>query len=222
MTPEVVAFDVHETLAHWPADRVQGIQVQELLDRYGIPVSYQALEAARQAVFFFDAARREIHGYVDFLALQFDRMGLRVSLDLIESIAAMYESRNDMVLFPDTIEALRGVRAAGKRTCAFTTLPKFMLGRAADALLPLLDDYFDISAVGLPKGDRRFYERITESLATSADRVLCVGDDPLGDCRVPAGIGWQAVLLDRSGRHEARHADAFPTISSLSELSRFL
>src|SRR5690606_29799400 len=113
-------------------------------ERFGIPASYQAIEAARQCVLQLDAPRREITGYVDFLALQFDRMGLRVNLDLIESIAAMYEKRCAMVLFDDTTAVLDDLRARRIKVVTFTTLPKFMLGRAAaDALLPRLDAYFD-------------------------------------------------------------------------------
>jgi len=223
MAVEVVAFDVHGTLLHWPENRVHGLEVQRLLGRYGIPISYQALEAARQAFFFLDAPRREINSQVDFLALQFDRMGLTVSLDLIESIAAMQDARDGMVAYPDAIPAIRAAREAGKKTCAFTTLPRFMLGRNEDGaeILRLLDPYFDISAVGHAKGDPRFYTRITESLGVDPDRILAVGDDPTCDCLLPEEAGWGRVLLNRDGKKTDGEFGSVATIGSLRELSGF-
>ncbi|MCG8408128.1 MAG: HAD family hydrolase [Phycisphaerales bacterium] len=221
MTIEVVAFDVYGTLAQWPPDRVQPFEIQQLLARYDISISYQAFEAARQAVFFLDAQQREIHGYIDFLALVFDRMGARVTLDLIESIAAMYETRNNMEVYPDALTAIETAKSSGKTCCAFTTLPKFMLGRAAEVLLPSLNHYFDLSAVGLVKGDRRYYERIGEKLSTEAQAILAVGDDPICDCRIPSGVGWRVVLLDRLGEHGDLDAGQKGTISSLSALTDY-
>ncbi len=217
-----VAFDVHGTLVRWPDGRVSAPEIQEMLERYGVPISPAAWEAARQAVFVLDAPKREIHGYVDFLALQFARMEARVSLDLIESVAAKHEARDRMVLFPDALPAVRAAKDRGLATCAFTTLPRFMLGPEAGRLMPLLDHYFDCSAIGLAKGDRRFCERVTERLGVDPASILCVGDDPIGDCLVPARAGWKAVLLDRSGRYADRNAGQIATIRSLSELGAIL
>ena len=96
MKSKAVAFDVYDTLARWPDSRVQPIEVQRLLARFGVNISYQAFEAARQAVFFFTCPKREIQGWTDFLALVFDYMGAAVSLDLLASLTAMYEARNNM------------------------------------------------------------------------------------------------------------------------------
>ncbi len=216
MPVRVVAFDVYNTLVHWPATAVTPLEVQRLLERYGIPVSYQAYDAARQCTLFLDGTRRTLHGYVDFLALTFARMEVKVPLDLIESIAAMCESRNHMVAFDDALPAIRSVKDAGCVACAFTTLPRFMLGRGGDDILPLLDHYFDISAVRLAKGGGRYYERITERLGVLPDEILCVGDDPLCDCELPAEAGWRPVLLDRRERH--KQEERWPRIITLDEL----
>ncbi len=197
MPVRVVAFDVYDTLAQWPVGRVQPIEVQRLLGRFGIEISYQAFEAARQAVFFFDCPKREILGWTDYLALVFARMGVRVSVDLLASIAAMYESRNDMEILTDAVKAIEGARAAGMTTCAFTTLPRFMIGRQKHELLSRLDHYFDAAATGFAKGHPAFYRRITELLDVSPREILAVGDDPICDVELPREAGWQAVLLDR-------------------------
>lgn len=223
MPVAAVAFDVQGTLLNWPPDRVRCLEIQQLLGRYGIPISYQALEAARQAVLHLDAPKREINSYVDFLALQFDRMRVSVSLDLIESIAAMHDGRDNMVAYADALPAIRAAREAGKKTCAFTTLPRFMLGRGEGAaeILRSLDHYFDLSAVGYVKGDPRFYARITETLGVEPDRILAVGDDPVCDCILPAEAGWRTVLLNRDEKKTAGDAGQVDMITSLGQLPAF-
>ncbi len=90
MTTKAVAFDVHGTLAHFPNNRVRPIEVQRLLERFDVSISYQAYEAARQAVFFLDGATRRIEGWGDFLALLFARLDRPVSLDILPDLVRMY------------------------------------------------------------------------------------------------------------------------------------
>ncbi len=199
MAIKVVAFDVYDTLARWPEDQVRPIEVQRLLERFGLEISYQAYEAARQGVLFLDAAKRPIEGWIDFLALTFARMGVRVSVDLIAGVAAMYESRSRMDVYPDALPALEAAKHAGQITCAFTTLPRFMFARGGGELLKLLDHYFDTATTGHAKGHPAFYRRITELLGVRPEEILCVGDDPICDVELPTEAGWQAVWLDRRG-----------------------
>jgi FMN phosphatase YigB (HAD superfamily) len=215
MPLRAVAFDVYDTLASWPSGKVQPIDVQRLLGRFGIEISYQAYEAARQATFFFDCPKREITGWMDFLALLFARMEVPVSMDLIACVAAEYESRNDMVILPGAVEALESVRDAGLVTCAFTTLPRFMLGRRGYEITSRMDHYFDASSVGVAKGDRRFYERITQRLALAPDEIVAIGDDPLCDVQLPIEAGWRAILLLTEGHGPPA---ATSTITSLNQL----
>ncbi len=218
MAIQVVAFDVHGTLAHWSADRVQPVDVQRLLSRFGVEISYWAFDAARQTVLLLDAPKRKIDGWTDFLALTFARMQTPVSIDLLTSLTAMFERRDDMEPYPDGLEALRAIKARGLKTCAFTTLPEFMLGRAGPRLLPLIDRYFNCSGIGVAKGDRRFYARITERLAVPPDCILCAGDDPVGDVELPTEAGWNAVLLDRTGECAELRVGQRATIALLNEL----
>jgi FMN phosphatase YigB (HAD superfamily) len=221
MAIEVVAFDVHQTLAHWPAGRVQPIEVQRLLSRFGIEISYWAYEAVKQTILLLDAPKREIQGWTDYLALLFARMQVPVSVDLLTSLTAMHESRDGMELYPDVVEALKAVKTAGLTTCTFTTLPPFMIGDARHQVMPLIDHYFNCGVVSAAKGDRRFYQRITEKLGVPPDRILCVGDDPLSDVELTTEAGWKAVFLDRRGKHADVHAGQLGTIASLRELSRY-
>lgn len=214
MTLRVLAFDVHGTLAHWPRGRVQAIDVQRLLARVGIDISYQAYEAARQSVFFIDGAKRRLENWMDYLALLFDRLEVRVPLDVLPAVAHLYEQRDDMDLFPDALPALDAARAAGLVTCAFTSLPPFMLGKAADAILPRLDHYFDSGLIGFSKGDRRFYAEIARRLGVKPGEILSVGDERLGDCDLPAEQGWHGAWLDRAGNGKS----APSRIETLGEL----
>jgi FMN phosphatase YigB (HAD superfamily) len=218
MPVKVVAFDVYDTLARWPVGQVRPIDVQRLLGRFGIEISYQSFEAARQAVFFFDSPKREIVGWTDFLALVFARMGVMVSLDLLACVVAEYESRNNMEILPDAVSALEAARTAGLITCAFTTLPKFMIGLRKHELLSRLDHYFDASVTGFAKGHPAFYRRITELLGVAPSEILAVGDDPICDVELPREAGWQAVFLDRAARIEGG-PEAPTTIASLEALS---
>lgn len=214
----VVAFDVYRTLACWPDTRVRPIEVQRLLERFGVEISYQAYEAARQGVLFFDAPRRRIEGWIDWLALVFARMGATVSTDLLASIATMYETRDEMQVYPDALPAIDAARAAGLTTCAFTTLPAFFLEHGGGEILRRLDHYFDAAAVGLPKGGPSFYRRITARLGVRPESILCVGDDPLCDAEIPGEVGWRPVLLDREAAHDRDAPSGIPRIATLDEL----
>lgn len=220
MPIKVMAFDVHGTLAHFKPDSVRPIDVQRLLERFGVHISYQAFEAARQAVLFLDGPTRPIEGWPDFLALLFGRLGRPISVDVLPDVVRLYERGHDLEVYPDAVEALRTARAAGLTTCAFTTLPRFMLGDAWPQLEPHLDHYFDGSEIGLAKGDRRFYERITDRLGVRPDEILAVGDDPICDVELPAEAGWRSILLDRTDCRGERRVGRIARIRSLAELGQ--
>lgn len=215
MPIRVAAFDVYHTLGEWPANRVKSIEVQQLLERFGIHISYQVFDAARQATLFLDTLKRPIHGWVDFLALIFARMEVKVSTDLLESIAAMYRERSDFEFYEDSLPALTSIKEMGLTTCAFTTLPKFMLGRSAMPIFSKLDHYFDASTVGFAKGDIRYYKRIPELLGVGANEIGCVGDDDLCDCLLPQQAGWQAWKINRKEQSEG--SSRVPVVRSLNE-----
>lgn len=221
MAIKVVAFDVYDTLARWPAGRVASIEVQRLLARYGVEISYQAYEAARQGVMFFDGAKRALEGWVDFLALVFARMGAKVSEDLIASVAAMYASRNRMEVLEDALPAVEAVKRAGLTACAFTTLPRFMFREGGEAVLARLDHYFDAAATGYAKGHPAFYRRITEMLGVRAEEILCVGDDLICDVELTKAAGWRAVWLDRKGAGKKSDAAGSERITTLDELTSY-
>lgn len=218
MKPLAIAFDVHGTLAHWPSGHVRSIDVQRMLSNVGIDISYQAFDAARQAVFMLEGVKRRIQSWTDFLALLFDRMEVRVPVDVLPSVAHLFEKKAVMALFPDALEAVRAAKARGLVTLAFTSLPAFMLQPACDDLLSQLDHYFDNGLIGHAKGSRAFYCEIARRLDMRPDRILAVGDEPLCDCVLPMECGWQAVWLDRKEAGESA-PDGIRRIRSLHELT---
>lgn len=218
MDTRVVLFDVYGTLACWPPGRMLPIDVQRLLDRFGVRISYQAFEAARQSVMFLDGTKRPIEGWTDFLALVFARMGVSLSIDLLTSVAAEYESRHRMQLHPEASSSVQAVKATGRVLGAFTTLPRFMFAHGGGGVLRELDHYFDAALVGHAKGHPDFYHRITELLGVEPAEILCVGDDPTCDVELPAAAGWRAVLLDRETTGDTKQAGRFRVIHSLGDL----
>ncbi len=221
MSIEVVLFDVHRTLANWSAGHVTSVEVQELLARFGVEISYWAFDTARQAVLLLEAPRRRIESWTDYLAQVFALMRVSVSIDLLTSLTAMYEQREHMTLYPDSLEAIDAAKAAGKRVCTFTTLPPFMLGSAGRQLMPKIEHYFDCATVGAAKGNPKYYRRITEKLGVRPENILCVGDTPIADVRLTVESGWQAVLLDRDGKLANVQAGQRATIAGLSELGSY-
>jgi FMN phosphatase YigB (HAD superfamily) len=218
MSIRVVAFDVYETLGRWAPGGVEPLEVQRLLARFGIEISYQTYEAARQAVMFFDSPRRPIAGWVDYLALLFARMNVALSTDILACVAQLYESRARFQLHPEALPAIDEARAAGMITCAFTTLPRFIVDRDGHGIAPRLHHYFDASATGHAKGHPAFYRRIVELLGVAPSEILAVGDDPICDVELPMAAGWRAVLLNRQERAGVSIDGRARTIDSLTLL----
>jgi len=236
MPIRAVAFDVYNTLVHRAGPRVQPIDVQRRLGEFGIHFGFEAYEAARRSVLFIDGAKRPITGWIDFLALLFARLGHHLSTDLLADLAALHHQRDPLFAHDDALPTIIAAKSMGLATCAFTSLPQFMAAPGIHTLRPHLDHYFDAAACGASKGDVRFYQAISARLALRTNEIACVGDEPLGDCELPAEQGWHPVLLDRDGRYTIEQASTpaapgrasvpvtlqFPTIRSLHELPPIL
>ena len=220
MAIRVVAFDVYGTLGRWAPGGVEPIEVQRLLTRFGIEISYEAYETARRAVMFFDSPKRPIVGWTDYLALLFARMNVAVSTDLLVSVSNMYETRHRFDLFSDALPAIEAARTGGMITCAFTTLPRFMVDGTGQGISARLHHYFDASAIGQPKGHPAFYRRIVERLGVAPSEILAVGDDSICDVELAIEAGWRVVLLDRDSKNTSAEAAQTEVIKSLAELPK--
>jgi putative hydrolase of the HAD superfamily len=69
--------------------------------------------------------------------------------------------------------------------------------------------------VGYEKPDPRTYHAALEPLGIDPEFAVHVGDQPKSDVVGALGVGMNAVLIDRYGRHNGTET---PTVSTLTEL----
>jgi putative hydrolase of the HAD superfamily len=138
---------------------------------------------------------------------------LRVDADVEEALLAaiVFEP------FPDTVPALRELRARGIRLVAASNWDVSLheqLDRTG--LTPLLDGALSSAEVGAPKPDPEIFARALALAGVRAQEALHVGDDVEADVGGARAAGLEPVLIDRDGSVEA--PPGVRRIASLSEL----
>jgi putative hydrolase of the HAD superfamily len=119
--------------------------------------------------------------------------------------------------FPDTVPALRELRARGIRLVAASNWDVSLheqLDRTG--LTPLLDGALSSAEVGAPKPDPEIFARALALAGVRAQEALHVGDDVEADVGGARAAGLEPVLIDRDGSVEA--PPGVRRIASLSEL----
>lgn len=111
--------------------------------------------------------------------------------ELVEELAGVQ-------LFPEVTQALRKLRAAGKRVAVCSNLAQ-EYGQVVRQLLPGLDSYVLSYEVGAAKPDPLIYSAVCEALGSRPRDVLFIGDSKRCDLQGPQAFGMQARWLDRSG-----------------------
>ena len=99
-------------------------------------------------------------------------------------------------LYPDAVDCLRQVHAAGYRVGVVGNQP----ARAEAALSALglpIDLVASSDSWGVQKPDVRFFERIATELGLPIDEIAYVGDRLDNDVRPAAAAGMQAIFLRR-------------------------
>jgi FMN phosphatase YigB (HAD superfamily) len=212
----VVAFDVHDTLAHWSAGgpRSTALAIQELLAEHGVEIGYQTFLAARAMVMLHDAARQPLSDPHDFLRRIFRRMDVELPAELVAPVVETYAKGMAMRLFDDSVDVMRGVRRLGLWTCTFTTLPHWAVREVLAPLDDALGEFISCSEAAAIKGHPAFYQSITQRLRVQPEQILAIGDDPAGDVIVPTRIGWRCVHLQR-GRRTAAPPGAVAAVGDL-------
>jgi putative hydrolase of the HAD superfamily len=76
---------------------------------------------------------------------------------------------------------------------------------------------FHSSAVGWSKPRPEFFLKVQRQLNVDPAKILLVGDDEEKDLAGALNAGWQALLIDRSGKRRDQK-----TIGNLSEVFEFL
>ena len=125
----------------------------------------------------------------------------RPGLDLREELrkreaAGVGETLTIDDLYPDVMDCLRAVRAAGYRIGVVGNQPA-----RAEAALAALGLPFDLMASsatwGVEKPDPRFFERIATELGLPAADIAYVGDRVDNDVRPAAAAGMRAIFIRR-------------------------
>jgi len=125
-------------------------------------------------------------------------------------------------LLEDAVPTLRELRGRGLKTGLVSNTPWGSPGALWReeierlGLAGLFDALVFCSDVGWRKPDRRIFEFAMQKLDISAEECLFVGDDPRWDLVGPAGMGMEAVIIDRRGVLEVAGQDP---IKSLRELA---
>lgn len=124
---------------------------------------------------------------------------------------------NHYRLFDDVMPALRALRKAGVRTALISNADQDVTVIALHFQFATLMDLIVTSAlVGYEKPDPRTFHAALEPLEVEPERALHVGDQPKSDVIGARGVGMNAVLIDRYGRHDDPD---IPTVDSLTELA---
>ena len=138
------------------------------------------------------------------VALNFSYAGLREPDDAcFETIYARFADPASWRLFPDAVPAIQALRRVGLRVGIVSNFDS-RLERLCDGLgLSGLLAFIVYSAqVGFAKPSRRIFEAAVRAARTRPARCLVVGDSLEEDVAGARAAGCQALLLDRSRRHD--------------------
>ena len=130
-------------------------------------------------------------------------------------LAALDEELATITLYPDTLDALRRVRAEGVKVAVASNLA-LPYTAPLKALLGDLVDVWHLSfAEGVIKPDRAFYAGLTAKLGCEPAELLMVGDTWRDDIVGAVETGSRARWVDREGR--ASHARRFIAVRELGD-----
>ena len=145
-----------------------------------------------------------------------DALELELDLDLGTIEAALLAAIR-FEPFPDTVPALRALRAAGVKLVAASNWDVSLHEQLErTGLTPLLDGALSSAEVGAPKPDPEIFARALALAGASPEEALHVGDDVEADVGGALAAGLEPVLIDRDGSLEP--PPGVRRIASLAEL----
>lgn len=200
---DAVGFDLDGTLLDHPAAAVAGVTA--LLHAHGI-----ATTPAHADLWFAVEARhfgRWLTGESTWQQQRRDRVrdvfaanGLPSPDDeqadaAFEVFRAAYEQ--NWRAYPDVIETIERIRAAGVRIGVLTNGPGHQQREklAAIGLSDLVDVMCAADEIGCPKPDADAFRQLTAQLDVDASRVIFIGDDEVADVRGAQAVGIRAALV---------------------------
>lgn len=214
---KAVGFDLDGTLFDHRGSAESG--VDRFFKELGLDESYQARDiwfAAEEAQFerwrsgeisFQEQRRERLRAVLPVLGITPPTTATRLD-ELFEVYVEAY--RDEWRAFPDSLELLTALRAAGYRTGLLTN------GTEAQQLDKLrctgLDRAFDFigisEAIGAQKPDARAFHALAQGLRFDPAECLFVGDHPIHDVAGARATGMSGLLVDRSADPPGSIAEA--------------
>jgi putative hydrolase of the HAD superfamily len=162
---------------------------------------------------------------IDVMREMLVQAGIRVEpaalADLQEAFA--WGPLPGVTLFPDTIDVLEAIRAAGLRTGLMTNAssPMWMRDRELEALglIDYLDIRFTAGDVGHLKPHPRPFEAVLEGLGVAPQEAVFVGDRLFSDILGAQGVGMAGVWVRR---HEQTDGDGIEPDAIIDQLAELL
>ena len=149
-------------------------------------------------------------------ALKIEDVGLR------DELMTLYLK---LEAYPDAVEALKALRAMGKRMAILSNGSPSMLDSAVRAagLEKSFDMVLSVEDVGIYKPSRRVYRHAMQKLQIQDAPSICFVSANSWDAQAAAQFGFQVVRLARSGGQDDRiPGKVAARIESLSELAALL
>ncbi|MFY9484783.1 MAG: HAD family hydrolase [Patescibacteria group bacterium] len=190
---KVISFDLWKTLAGEP--RSTG-DVVSLLQRYGSALSEKDLRLAIKD----SMMRRKVSPKAGMTMLA-KRSGIR-SEKLVEELIQLWRfSCDQSFLYPEVLPVLARLRKNYKLSLITNTS---WYGWQAIEKRYRLSQYFDYLVLsyeaGFVKPEREVFEMVQKEFCVPAQSILMVGDSRTSDFLPTKALGWQALLVDRSGK----------------------
>jgi len=219
MKLEAVLFDAAETLftTRGSVGEIYGGIARE----FGSTASASDIQAAFIRQFRHSGPLTREHEkewWKDVVHRVFMDVGMVRNFDrYFEKIYDTFRGSSAWILFPETREVLAELKSRGLRLGVISNFDS----RAYDVMRSLdILSFFDAvtisSETGYAKPQPEIFIKALQSLRVAADQALLVGDSLPDDVMAARAVGISAVLLDRSGSHDA--ADTVKTISNLRPL----
>ena len=217
-----ILFDVGYCLMDESARLAHALAwLTEALGREGHPRSGAELDAAYRA-----ACRRPAPGEASLLVQMLRSLGIPDGTTAAVRAGVPWDAV-PLDVYPETLRALRDLRAAGFRLGVLANQPASARADLVQAgIAALCEGVWLSGAVGLAKPDPAFFRLAIDAWALDPRRVAYVGDRPDNDVAPARRLGLAAVRLrrgphaDQVPRTDAERADA--EARDLTEAARHL
>ena len=231
MRPEFISFDCMGTLfGFWPS---YAEMFAAVCRRHGVPIRPEEVEqaqrqggcrmidivreAAGKPPTFTDEESKDLWGRLHGRLL--DRLGIRRT-DLAGALHRAVCGPDAYRLFDDVIPVLSLLRLHGCRLGVISNFESSLIDILAQFGVRDMVQVTVVSAIdGVSKPAPEAFAIAAVRAGCAAAHCLHVGDNLEDDFHAALGAGWQAVMLDRGGRHAGAVS---PRIASLWELTRLV